>query len=65
MSTTHPLRRAKYLSMAAVYGLVSFALAGGLIGVIGEEHATAVIVGWTLSVFLAGRVLKSRIHSGT
>ena len=61
MSAAHPLRRAKYLSMAVVYGLVSFVLAGGLIGVIGDEHATAVIVGWTLSVFVAVHLFKSQI----
>lgn len=55
------LRTAKYLSLVAVYSLVSFAVVGLIIGLAGKEYAAALLVGWVVSLFVAGRIFNARM----
>lgn len=61
MSISPTLRKAKLVSASVVYGLVSFALVGVTIAILGEDHVSAVLVGWVLSLFAVTYLLKARM----
>ena len=44
-----------------VYGLLTFAVAGGLAALF-PEHVTAILVGWILSLFVVARLIKERAN---